>query len=200
MSRVRFAITIGARLSEHHNNKQPITQHCEVQLAISRLAQGVPLTNCQIRRSRHKIMAGRVGMRSSSRRTTPQSPPQARQPAAKAHQSGRTTRSQSRDISDGALDIRRVTRRTNTESNVGQGGRQKTFGGRAKPQQGIFGHWRIIFSIDKYVQIFLLSSKPLAMVKVMLRTKILNLLKLAAPKVLGEQVEIDHLGVCPLSL
>ena len=85
-------------------------------------------------------MAGRAGMRSSSRRTTPQSPPQARQPAAKAQQSKRTTRSQSREISDGqpaALTIRRATRGASTESNGGRDGRKEKIGGRAKPFQGI---------------------------------------------------------------
>ncbi|MCJ1381987.1 hypothetical protein MMC17_005099 [Xylographa soralifera] len=85
-------------------------------------------------------MAGRAGMRSSSRRTTPQSPPQARQPAAKAQQSKRTTRSQSRDISDGepaVLTIRRATRRASTESNGSRDGRMKTISGRAKPQQDL---------------------------------------------------------------
>ncbi|MCJ1437246.1 hypothetical protein MMC27_006632 [Xylographa pallens] len=85
-------------------------------------------------------MAGRAGMRSSSRRTTPQSPPQAQQPAAKAQQSKRTTRSQSRDISDSeppGLTIRRATRGASTESNGGRDGRKKQIGGRAKPQQDL---------------------------------------------------------------
>ncbi|MCJ1393472.1 hypothetical protein MMC18_006347 [Xylographa bjoerkii] len=85
-------------------------------------------------------MAGRAGMRSSSRRTTPQSPPQARQPAVKTQQSKRTTRSQSRDISDGepaVLTVRRVTGGASIESSGGRGGRKKKIGARAKPQQDL---------------------------------------------------------------
>ncbi|MCJ1285407.1 hypothetical protein MMC26_004747 [Xylographa opegraphella] len=85
-------------------------------------------------------MAGRAGMRSSSRRTTPQSPPQVRQPAAKAQQSKRTTRSQSRDISDGeptALTLRRTTRAASAESNGVRDGRRKKIGGRIKPEQDL---------------------------------------------------------------
>ena len=82
-------------------------------------------------------------MRSSSRRTTPQSPPQPRQPAAETQQSKRTTRSQSRDVSDGesiALTDWRTARGAIIESNGGRAGRRKKDGTRAKPQQGDMGY------------------------------------------------------------
>ncbi|MCJ1397618.1 hypothetical protein MMC11_000814 [Xylographa trunciseda] len=85
-------------------------------------------------------MAGRAGMRSSSRRTTPQSPPQARQPAAQPQQSKRTTRSQSREVNDGEPIVRttrRATRGTSIESNGGPVGRKKKISARAKLPQDL---------------------------------------------------------------
>ena len=82
-------------------------------------------------------MSGRPGVRSSSRRNTPQSPPKDRN--AVPERSTRATRSQSRDISDGGVGrqlTRRPTKANPTERSGGRGGRKTKQALEDRPGKG----------------------------------------------------------------
>ncbi|MCJ1250675.1 hypothetical protein MMC30_007903 [Trapelia coarctata] len=108
-------------------------------------------------------MSGRAGVRSSSRRNTPQSPPQARNADA-PEPSRRTLRSQSREVSDGESGLQSTLGSTRTKPigrGGGRGGRRTKQAVRSGPQHGRLSRSKIaLITVDVFADLSAVVEEP----------------------------------------